>query len=190
MSQQQQEFEQLRQTIAALRLENQKLKAAAGLPLNGHRNGQSLEEDPALRALARQFEAVQQLRAQGETQVAGLKKAEQALAALIPALEVEWRGLRQQAGQYRQQVDETENTYASVVEKLEHQLRDLRFDMKSELQQQQQTHEAAKLKLQRRLASLGEELETARQDLAKAREERQEAPQRPHPFSDLSIFDA
>jgi hypothetical protein len=196
MSQQEQELDRLRQALAALQRENQQLKAAAGLPLtrlvNGHKNGHPLPQDPALKALARQVEALHKLRVQSENQLSALKKAEQALMALLPALEVEWRGLQQQSQLLQQQVGETENTYASVVEKLERQLKDLRFDMKSEMQQQRQAHEAAKLKLHRRLASLETELETTRAALAQAQEARQanEPPQRPHPFSDLSIFEA
>ncbi|MEM8887952.1 MAG: hypothetical protein AAGD28_08195 [Bacteroidota bacterium] len=95
--------------------------------LNSHTPTEEVKRDPALKALNAQLPAIRQAFELMKQSQEISEKVKMSMEALVPALEVQLYGLNSEIEQHVLNQEETENAYASVVRKLEDQLRIERF---------------------------------------------------------------
>ena len=91
--------------------------------LNSHTPTEEVKRDPALKALNAQLPAIRQAFELMKQSQEISEKVKMSMEALVPALEVQLYGLNSEIEQHVLNQEETENAYASVVRKLEDQLR-------------------------------------------------------------------
>ncbi|MEL6670833.1 MAG: hypothetical protein AAFR61_01540 [Bacteroidota bacterium] len=126
MATQEHEISQLKKALASLKKENEQLKIIALVrqqyPSEEGERTEHLKKDSTVEALRAQLDPL--LEAQEHLAHADriFKKVGNALEALVPALEVHIRGLNGEVMQLKSSLEDAENTYASVVAKLERQI--------------------------------------------------------------------
>ncbi|MEL7341943.1 MAG: hypothetical protein AAGM67_15790, partial [Bacteroidota bacterium] len=123
----QEEQQHLLQEINQLREENARLKAVNGLSQMPEPS--ELEVDPLFLKIKQQLIHLQDANIISHKAMELTQQAEQALATMIPALEVEFHGMHNQIKQRDEANVDLENTYVAVVQKLEEQLKLLKQEM-------------------------------------------------------------
>jgi chromosome segregation ATPase len=194
----QEDIQQLRAELAILRQENQQLRQSAGVRKNGthrHELPDTIRHDNLLPAFQQQLNQLRQANARLQEAASLCTDLQRSLEILIPALEIQITGWTNEIYQLQDGQEELEQTYASVVERLEDRLKQLR----------QQVVHASPPALQKQVTDLEKERERMRRqvkDLEAAcqayelRLDEQQA--HPHdarkdadenPFTSLNIFD-
>ncbi|MEL6593586.1 MAG: hypothetical protein AAFQ68_26025 [Bacteroidota bacterium] len=187
----QEEKQHLLEEIAQLREENTRLKAVSGLSQIPEPS--ELEVDPLFLKIKQQLIHLQDANIISLKAMELTQQAEQSLAAMIPALEVEYHGMHNQIKQLGEANVDLENTYVAVVQKLEEQLKVL----KQELTDQEDKMETRLQELQNQQAELQTALNESqelnalyRQQLAQQQEQHEAAKANStNPFKSLNIFD-
>lgn len=166
--------------------------------LNNHIPREEVQKDPTLRALHAQLPAIRQA---SELLKQGLEiseKVKMSMEALVPALEIQVFGLNSELEQHARNQEETENAYASVVRKLEDQLKALRqeFEEKAESLQKTSLEEIAQLR--QTVGYMNEELKKAIEltniyqklyhDLKDQQKPRREVNKKTEPANGLNMF--
>lgn len=128
------------------------------------------EHDPVLKGLQSQLSHLRQANQQMRQMASSYAELERSLATLLPALEIQIKGWDSEIRTLQSNSEESDQTYASVVDTLEQRIRAMRQDYESRIQA----------------------LEEA---LARSNRSSSEAPQAPeadgndsNPFRDLNIF--
>jgi len=129
--------------------------------LNNNPPREEVKKDPTLRALQAQLPSIRQA---FDLMKQGLEVSEQvkkSMEALVPALEIQIFGLNSELEQHTRNQEETENAYASVVRKLEEQLKSERqtFEEKIETLKQNSAEEISHLR--KTVGYMNEELNKA-----------------------------
>lgn len=186
----QEEMQHLIDELTQLREENSRLKAVNGLSQMPEPS--ELEVDPLFLKIKQQLIHLQDANIISQKSMELTQQAEQALSAMIPALEVEFHGKNNQIEQLKAANVDLENTYVSVVQKLEEQLKELkqrfadqenRFDTKLESLQKQQTELEDSLKQSQAMnANFREQIELVQT-------KKDQTPVEASPFKSLNIFD-
>ncbi len=186
----QEEMQHLLDELSQLREENNRLKAFNGLSQMPEPS--ELEVDPLFLKIKQQLVHLQDANIITQKSMELTQQAEQALSAMIPALEVEFHGKNNQIEQLKAANVDLENAYVSVVEKLENQLKELkkqfaeqenRLEAKLEaLHQQQNELEASLKESQVTNADLKEQLDAVQTKKDQTLVEI-------NPFKSLNIFD-
>ncbi|MFK7922526.1 MAG: hypothetical protein AB8H47_11250 [Bacteroidia bacterium] len=176
--------------LTQLREENVRLKAVSGLSQLPEPS--ELEVDPLFLKIKQQLIHLQDANIISQQSMELTQQAEQALAAMIPALEVEFHGKNNQIKQLKAANLDLENTYVMVIEKLEQQLKEFkqRFldqenrleERLAEIQQRQSDLEAALTESQTLNADY-------RAQLNSIETKKELAPEEASPFKSLNIFD-
>lgn len=176
--------------LAQLREENTRLKAVSGLSQMPEPS--ELEVDPLFLKIKQQLIHLQDANIITQKSMELTQQAEQALAAMIPALEVEFHGKHNQIEQLKAANVDLENTYVSVVEKLESQLKELR----EHFVEQENRFDTKLAALQKRQRELEEALKQSQVLNAELKEKAQsvqrkkdQTPVEANPFKSLNIFD-
>lgn len=126
-----------------------------------HTPTEEVQKDPTLRALQAQLPSIRQASDLLKQGLEISEKVKMSLEALVPALEIQMFGLNSELEQHVRNQEETENAYASVVHKLEDQLKNLRqeFEAKVEGLKQNSLDEIAQLR--KTVGYMNEELNKA-----------------------------
>lgn len=186
----QDEMKHLLDELTQLREENIRLKAVSGFSQMPEPS--ELEVDPLFLKLKQQVIHLQDANIISQKSMELTQQAEQALAAMIPALEVEFHGQNNQIKQLKAANLDLENTYVMVVEKLEKKLKafkkqfidqENRLEERSAAFQNQQTDLAAALNDSQALNA------DYRAQLASVETKKELAPEEASPFKSLNIFD-
>jgi hypothetical protein len=132
------EILQLRAENNRLQKENARLRAFTVLPKENNQAHEpsGLEVDPLFQKLASQLQQLREANLISAKVLELSQQSEQAMAALIPALEVQFHGMNNEITQLKAANLDLENTYASVVEKLEGQVKALRQKLGEEAKNQ------------------------------------------------------
>ncbi len=190
----QEEIFHLQAEIQRLQKENDRLKVYSVVPPEKivERAPSELKVDPIFEKLRDQ----QQQLTNANLMFAKVKElsqqSEKALSALIPALEVQFHGMKNEIEQLKTAHLETENAYVSVVEKLEAQIR----DFKQQWQQQEVDFAFRMKKMEIRQNEISRELQESQalnenylSELKALRTEAEAPEDKSNPFTSLSIFD-
>ncbi len=126
-----------------------------------HSPTEEVKKDPTLRALHAQLPSIRQAIELFKQGLEISEKVKMSLEALAPALEIQIFGLNSEVEQHARNQEETENAYASVVHRLEEQLRTLRqeFDEKVDTLQRSSLEEISELR--KTVGFMNEELNKA-----------------------------
>jgi len=184
------DFNQLKAELTQLRKENRRLKQA----LRSRRNGrtaplsplpENLPPDKLLPLFREQSKRVGRL---GQD----LREIQQRMGAinrdmniLIPALEVQVTGWNNEIHRLNEAQNDTENTYAGVVRKLETRHKELKIRLESALQ----ASEASREGLEEQVAALSETVAKYESQLSIDPPQSALPDIEPDPFTALSIFD-
>ncbi|RMG67821.1 MAG: hypothetical protein D6722_12615 [Bacteroidetes bacterium] len=127
------EIDRLQYELESLRQENQKLKTTVAQPTGGRPPEPEAPAvpDPVFKGLLQQYQRLKEVNARLQGLFAQYDEAERALAALLPALEIEFKGQSSEIAQLQQSLVETDQTYAEVVARLEQQLKAVRQENES-----------------------------------------------------------
>ncbi|GAB4403647.1 MAG: hypothetical protein OHK0039_03030 [Bacteroidia bacterium] len=144
---------------------------------NGNSLIYAIEHDPVFNGLRRQHAQLRSANRRLGDIVAQYEAAERALATLLPALEVQILGWTREIENLNAAQQDTEQTYASIVGRLEAQIQQLKAEFRAREAQIQEAYEARIAQLRQRIDAL----------------EQQQAPQQDSgdadsPFSSLNIF--
>lgn len=182
------EIQKLIKELESLRKENLDLKITAGLPspeiINGYPAPAKIQEDAILKGLRNQIEALKAANQHLQQALDKYDNVERSLATLLPALEVQMKGQTTEIYHLKLNIDQTENTFAGVVRKLEQQIKMLRNNHQEEKEEMQRQFEQEILRMKAEFSqsnSFSEETTSppSSEDLPKIR----------NPFTDLNIFD-
>ncbi|MEL7534980.1 MAG: hypothetical protein AAFN10_27000 [Bacteroidota bacterium] len=186
----QEEMQHLLEELSQLREENTRLKAVNGLSQMPEPS--ELEVDPLFLKIKQQLMHLQDANIISQKSMELTQQAEQALAAMIPALEVEFHGKNNQIEQLKAANVDLENTYVSVVEKLENQLKEL----KKQFSEQENRLESKLEALQKQQSELEESLKESqlmnaafKAQLESVQIKKDQTPVEANPFKSLNIFD-
>ncbi|MEO0473259.1 MAG: hypothetical protein AAF206_26840, partial [Bacteroidota bacterium] len=134
----QEEMSALQQKIDLLQRENERLRAFSDLPQpKASESETDFQVDPLILKLRQQYLSLRDANLIFQKVQESSLAVERAFSALLPALEVEFHGMSQRLGNMENNLQDSENTYVSVVEKLEKQVRELRADLASQSSQWQ-----------------------------------------------------
>ena len=174
------EIQQLIEELESLRKENLDLKISIGLPspelINGYPAPAEISDDAIIKGLRNQIQTLQEANQNLNHALKGYEEVGRSLSALLPALEVQMKGQTTEIYHLKQNIDQTENTFAGVVEKLEQQVKQLRHQL---LEQREHFHQEL-LQIQSR--PLKAEKPSERTSIDPSGNEE-------NPFTDLSIFE-
>ncbi|MEZ4828098.1 MAG: hypothetical protein R3C61_17710 [Bacteroidia bacterium] len=191
------EVEKLKKEINALLRENQQLKAALHihLPHNGNGNGTAhkAKTDPVLVAMAEQLDQIRAIQRIMSDSLKAISTVGSSIEAILPALDIQLRGYDTTIAQLKEHQEGAENAYASVVKKLENQIREMRQDFTETEQIIHQNHQKQLTELQEKIASMEGELDKTRAELSAVKEKTTSegglsGQDNSNPFSSLSIF--
>jgi len=195
----QEELSKLQSELESLRQENRRLKAMAHLRTDAYVATLPTDgavADSLLPRFSEQLTRLKEANQRLQTATEGYTELTRSLDTLVPALEVQLRGLHSELHQLRGNQQDTEATYASVVADLEKRIQTLKAKAdqaspapawKAQLEQAQAEND----RLAQRVAELARQCEQYEAQLA---QETQADPvegkaERDHPFTSLNIFD-
>ena len=174
------EIQQLLEELESLRKENLDLKITVGLPspeiINGYPAPAKIQEDVILKGLRTQIQTLQESNRNLKQALEGYEEVERSLSTLLPALEVQMKGQTTEIYNLKQNIDQTENTFAGVVRRLEQQIKQMRAQWLAEKEELRQ--EIFRLQAQRLEGKKSQNISAIKS--GKPGE---------NPFTDLSIFE-
>ncbi|MEM7372529.1 MAG: hypothetical protein AAF587_28170 [Bacteroidota bacterium] len=184
------EIQKLIEELESLRKENLDLKITVGLPspeiINGYPAPAKIQEDAILKGLRNQIDALKQTNKSLRQALAKYDDVERSLATLLPALEVQMKGQTTEIYHLKLNIDQTENTFAGVVRKLEQQIKLLRENHQREKEQMQLQFEQEILRIKSESES---KLPVQKTRKKKKPAANAELPKVQNPFTDLNIFE-
>lgn len=116
------------------------------------------QPDPMLQTLAQQMKLISQAKGHFTDGLHQLTEAERSLTTLIPALEIQIRGWTNEIQQLHQRLQETEATYAEVVDKLDARLRRQQVETNRQLDALSASYQQKTDSLETQIKALQEQL--------------------------------
>jgi uncharacterized protein (DUF342 family) len=187
------EIQQLLLQINTLRQENEELRNSLNFSsvetINGYEDPSEVFKDTVFKGLKNQLSVLGKANQQFRSAATGYEDLEKSMSTLLPALEVQLRGWNNEILNLRQSIEQSENTYAGIVEKLEHQLRQLKISYLKELAEQKAQHQAREEALQAELKAAKTQIQGSAERSTSSQRTEPSAPKRTNPFRTLSIYD-
>lgn len=125
--------------------------------------------DPVLQTLMQQIRFLGESRQHIQTGLDQLTEAERSLQTLLPALEIQIRGWTNEIKQLQARLNETDSTYAEVVDKLDARLRRQQEETNKQLAALSASYEGKTQILREQIEALQAELASNRKPPAKSK---------------------
>lgn len=191
------ELQQLKEQLAALRIENERLKAENELnssDMSGSYYGEPIiMKDTTFIALTRQLDALKNANRILNKASDAFLHIEKSMDAIVPALELQIKGLNTEIHQLKTAAVDTDFTYAGIVEKLEGQIKRMQEGFEEQLSSTRNQYEEEVNELKQELTDFRKKLTEAQSLLESQTQEKSHSEQTPPksqgPFTTLSIFE-